>query len=258
MNPAEIRAMVEEAVLSAFSPVMGQIQEMSGRIAILDMVLGGGQGQPEPGATIEKPRYVGPLGVLPQGGLSVKFKERQFAAPGVTGTPSVYTVGGGSAVTLTDNSTNYCWLEFSYTRANIEGMLYWNLTGVDIHVETTGTYQPTGYDNSLPGNSTCKRVVKFCEIVTASGRISSITPKRTDRHPEYPCALPESSTDKQLLQYNNSSSEWQAVNSTSVTAITDFQVDGSNKKLQKKTTAFRAVNVGTQSSWIDIHTGDEC
>jgi hypothetical protein len=40
--------------------------------------------------------------------------------------------------------------------------------------------------------------------------------------------------------------------------MTDFNVDTTNMKLQKKTRTAKVVDPGTETGWTDIHTGTEC
>ena len=43
-----------------------------------------------------------------------------------------------------------------------------------------------------------------------------------------------------------------------IEVITSFRVDGANKKLQKKTRNTWGPTSGTESAWVDIHTGGAC
>lgn len=42
------------------------------------------------------------------------------------------------------------------------------------------------------------------------------------------------------------------------TVMTNFQVDGANQKLQKKTRSVKLKPAGDESGWTDVHTGSIC
>ena len=46
---------------------------------------------------------------------------------------------------------------------------------------------------------------------------------------------------------------------TSIDVQTNYQVDGANSKLQKKTrSTVKVLSSGSESAWTDVHTGDTC
>lgn len=52
---------------------------------------------------------------------------------------------------------------------------------------------------------------------------------------------------------------WALVPTTSVTFVTNYQVDGTSMKFQKKTQTGKVVNTpGSESAWTDVHTGSDC
>lgn len=52
--------------------------------------------------------------------------------------------------------------------------------------------------------------------------------------------------------------EWTLYLPTDVTALTNYQIDGTSYVFQKKTTTFKAISPGTESAWTTIHTGAPC
>lgn len=55
------------------------------------------------------------------------------------------------------------------------------------------------------------------------------------------------------------SGAWTLVPTTSVTYLTNYQVDGTTLKFQKKTQTGKVVGTpGAESAWTDVHTGHDC
>lgn len=63
-------------------------------------------------------------------------------------------------------------------------------------------------------------------------------------------------TNGQILVHNGT--DFAAATPADVNALTNFQVDEANKKLQVKTTALKVISAAAESAWTDKHTGDEC
>lgn len=59
-----------------------------------------------------------------------------------------------------------------------------------------------------------------------------------------------------LFQYDGA--KWVKVATTDVTVVTDVQVDGTTRKLQKKTRSVKVIVNAAESGWTDIHTGVAC
>lgn len=52
---------------------------------------------------------------------------------------------------------------------------------------------------------------------------------------------------------------WTVVQPQNITVVTDYQVDGTTYKFQKKTRAnVKVVNTDAESAWTDVHTGGPC
>jgi hypothetical protein len=66
--------------------------------------------------------------------------------------------------------------------------------------------------------------------------------------------------DLVYAEWDESQAKWVAsmVALRSEEYMTDFQVDGANKKLQKKTRTAKAFVSADESAWTDIHTGEVC
>ena len=88
-----------------------------------------------------------------------------------------------------------------------------------------------------------------------------------DIHPDIEWIIPEiigdlidvskdAPTTGDILQWDGT--EWGPVSPVQVTVISDFQVDGSTQKLQKKTRLITVIASDAESGWTDIHTGTEC
>jgi hypothetical protein len=62
------------------------------------------------------------------------------------------------------------------------------------------------------------------------------------------------------IEFNETSAHWEVqwIVNTSQSVVTDYQIDGPNKKFQKKTRTAWANWAGTESGWTDVHTGGAC
>ena len=82
-----------------------------------------------------------------------------------------------------------------------------------------------------------------------------------------PMALNADDAQKCLIGYNDGEEEWQVLavkrgadeEEEDQTVVTDYQVDTSTNKFQKKTRTLAGRWTGDESSWTDVHTGtDSC
>lgn len=199
---------------------------------------------PDPGDELEAVGVNAPLYPMVQGDLDVIFREMVYEAFNQSQAWERFTVGGGSATTLTASTTNYCWLEITHTRYNADDLYQWGVDSLAVVVNTNATYQPASEPDDISGNSANARAIKFAEITTDSDKITGFT--------YFPFCLSPNS-DKAL-----SITPLTSGGMTSVTVVTDFQVDTINKKLEIKTRTIGVYNPGSESAWTTKHTGGSC
>jgi hypothetical protein len=197
-----------------------------------------------------------PLYPRPQGGLDVVFQETVFALSGGSQAwNGGVALGGGDAVTLTASSTNYCWLEISYNRRLLNGVYQWEYSSAQIVVNTSATYEPTGFDATLPDDTECKRVFCFAEIETTSSGISDLGYKPFEMTVDHSASM-LAGEEGDVLYHNGTS--WTQASTEEVTVVTDVQVDTTGKTIQIKTITGRILTSASESGWTTIHTGGGC
>lgn len=235
-----------------------------------------------------------PLTILPTGGLGARVQNAMVLADAGTAASANFQLA--ASFTLADNSTNYFWLELTYTRTSFQGVFSTRLTAASVVVNTDGSYDLATNAGDLPGSATLTRVHPIGFVVTNDGAWSSKSQSLYGNLLVGPVesTLPAGTGAGQFLFWTgtewdlcdnpttgaikfwdgvdwvnvvlaenqtllgNSGSEPEATSTDTFTAITAFQVDTATRKLQIKTRTFRAIAAGTESAWTDVHTGAEC
>ncbi|GEM_PF-2632334 len=188
--------------------------------------------------------YRPPLYPVRKGRMDVVFNEFSMRMLNDSMEWQTHTVGGGAASSLTPNSTNHCWLKIDFERVTVENIYQWHVSGLSIVVNTTGTNPSVGEGNKLPSDTTNQTAIKFAEIVTGDDFIQSISFFDIHLDPRWESGLA-------ITPLTSSSME-------SLTVVTDFQVDSVGRVLQIKTRDIEAYNVGAESAWTTVHTGEGC